>query len=155
MTMMRWYNTGAEELASGADVVKFDTSDPWQAAEVIGKGLAGFQPRALSEGRGEPGQLGYEELRMRREFAQYYATRRQVLLNAVGGEHLTSEERREALNDIREFNHSVPFNSMRITGEQVQDSRISRQKTRRAQERGSDTRRPEAGVERDIGKRAY
>lgn len=156
MTSLRWFNRGAEELRSGGDVVRFDFNDPYQVAEVAAK-AAGFTPRAVTAGRGEPGQLGYEELKMRRDFATYYATRRNILMQAFTSAVIAenSDARADALEAIRRYNQEVPFRTAKISGENLHKSVESHRRSATMQERGLDTSKMKSGIMREIGERVY
>lgn len=147
MQATRWALRGAEETRSGADIVKFDTKDPWELAEIAGRAVIGSMPRRVSEAR--------DEMRMRQDFANYYRTRREVLLREFDreSEHGERQDVQEVIAAIRKYNQEVPVPSMRITGQQLNESRKRREMSRRRLESGHAPSRQEEGVYRAVKER--
>lgn len=157
MTALRWYQQGGEETWNGARVVGFDPNDPWQMAEIIGKGIFGLQPGAISMGRPdesgykEPGQIGYDEFRIRQDFAHFYAIRRQHLMEQLDHfrENNDTENVHKTLDEIRTYNQTAPSSAKLTTGD-IRRSLEQRQKARKGIEMGKGTSRLERGIARDV-----
>lgn len=134
MTALRWWNRGAETDMKGASVKDFDPNDPYEMAEIIGKGL-GFNPRSVVQAR--------EDLRLKQDFLQYYMIRRGLLLKALdfAKETQGSEQVREAVDQIHTYNREVPFKSMAIRAADLQRSIKQREKGRAMQEAAGATSR--------------
>lgn len=133
----RIYRDGAYEQSNGADLVRYDTDDPWKLAEIATKAL-GFQPRSISTAR--------EKRSFETDVVKYYQTRRTMLKGKLDAEleHGDRESVHEALQAILKYNREVPSPSLRITGKEVHESRKSRERTRAKQEAGhADARRDE------------
>lgn len=140
---LRWYQRGAEETRGGGNIVTFDPSDPWQAAEMAGKVL-GFPPRRLAAERAD--------LYIKQDMARYYATRKEMLLNALdeARQHGDREAVGKAMEAIKDFNKEVPLRDLGITGNALQKSLISREKARQLQNEGEGTNRTEQIIDRAI-----
>ena len=126
---LRWYSRGAEQDSSGASIYKFDTNDPWQVAEIAMK-TAGFQPREMMEMK--------DDLYSRRDFARFYAIRRDMLLDLISDAYLYNDQeaKAQAMEAIRKFNSEVPARGYKLTGDQIRSSIINRTKRREKIERG-------------------
>lgn len=154
MTAMRWYSQGGEETWNGERIVGFDPNDPWQMAEILGKGIFGLQPTALAEGRldmyGEK-KGGYDARRIRQDFAHFYAIRRQHLLEQLDffKRDQDTENVSKTLEEIRNFNQTAPA-SARLQGDEIRRSLQQREKARKGGERGTGTSKLERGIAREI-----
>lgn len=133
---LRWYQRGAEETSKGGDLVKFDASDPWQAAEMVGKSL-GFTPERLAAKR--------EDVYIKQDISRYYETRKGMLLNAVdeARQHGDTEAITRAIDAVRDFNSQVPIRALGITGDQLRKSLISKDKARTLQSEDEGTNKTE------------
>jgi hypothetical protein len=133
---LRWYQRGAEETGKGGNIVTFDPSDPWQAAEMAGKAL-GFTPQRLATAR--------EDLYIKQDMARYYTTRKTMLMNAVdeARQHGDMEAVTKAIDAVKDFNKEVPLRGLGITGDELKRSIISREKARALQNEGEGTTKTE------------
>lgn len=133
---LRWYQRGAEETGKGGNIVTFDPSDPWQAAEIAGKAL-GFTPQRLATAR--------EDLYIKQDMARYYTMRKTMLMNAVdeARQHGDMEAVTRAVEAVRDFNKEVPIRGLGITGDELKRSIISREKARALQDEGEGTTKTE------------
>lgn len=143
LSAMRWYRDGANTMLNGAELTRFDVNDPWQLAEIIGKGALGLQPRSIAAGRPEEGQPGREEMMLRQDFANYYRVRREVLLRKLDhelrlGDH---ESKTQVIDAIRKYNQAVPSPALRISGDTINRMRREKARARHQLEQGAPPQR--------------
>lgn len=138
----RWYARGGEQDSSGATIYSFDTNDPWQAAEIATKAL-GFAPRELNRAK--------DDIYTRRDFARFYAIRRDMLLDAMNDAYLYNDQhaKTQAMEAIRKFNKESPTRGYKITGDQIRESIRNRAIRREKIERGYGATRREEQLRRE------
>jgi len=153
---VRFLREERERTRTGATLIDFDISDPDHLAEIALTGL-GFQPTRLTR--------GWNAALMRKEVESYWGTRRGILLRIFDHSFVTNDRslRRQAIEDIRQYNATVPFTIMRLTVGDLRRSRKERMRARRLFEAGVSRTKtlrpigaevnrlfPEASPEREI-----
>jgi hypothetical protein len=106
---------GREQTKSGQIIAEFDPSNPRDAAE-LGLLAVGFQPRRLTE--------GWRSEIHKRQGVQYYEVwkrqiSRQFNFAMASGDREAIADMRKA---VRQYNNSVPFPEMSITGDYLRQS---------------------------------
>lgn len=131
---IRYLQEGKETNSLGDTLVTFDIDETEGMAQAIGQAL-GFRPAAIT-------QLQEKEW-AQREAAEYYQTRRELLLAQFYFARSAGD--REAIADMRSaisrYNSEVPFPIMRINGKALHDSYLSRQRSAAKRERGDQMNR--------------
>ena len=138
---VRFLREGRERTRTGATLIDFDLTDTDHLAEIALVGL-GFQPTRATR--------AWDRALMRKEVESYWAARRSILLRVFDYSIITGDARTRqgALRDIRQYNSTVPFGIMRITGKDIRKSRKQRMKARRMFEQGI----PRAKAMRPLGR---
>lgn len=147
ISAFRWYNNQAVETRGGADIVKFDTNDPWHLMEIAGKAL-GFQPRRVSQAR--------EQLALESDFKKFFMLRRTALKGKFDDqlEKGDNEAISAVMDAIHKFNDTAPP-SLAITAKELRESRIARLKARTMVEEGLDTQKRYIPLQQSIRDKTY
>lgn len=144
----RWYREGFERNKLGTPVLRFDANDTAHMAEIIAKGVGGFQPARLSQ--------RFENIQQKAEATQYWDVRRELLMKQMMSavKDRDQEKIEEMKQAIKAFNAQVPegIEAKRISGDDLRRSLQQRLRTRALQERGLPTSRRNIGIYREIDK---
>ena len=142
----RWARDGGVTGYSDEVQVSMDPEDPQDLAEIVARGL-GFRPTRVAKEQ--------ELLWSQRVHAQYYATRRGMLLKQFDHARVTRD--REALADvkkaIRAYNASVPVGGLKISSKDIKRSQQRREQNRKTLERGLPIHRRETQLYRELEKK--
>jgi len=139
----RFASEGEETSRTGARLAEFNVNDPEHMAEIIAQGL-GAAPTRLNEMR---------ELRwMQKEHANYYAIRRQMIMEQFAYALQTGD--RETIARMRKrltaYNAGVPVPALKISGRDLKRSIQSRRKGQYKEEAGLPRARRDIPLYQDI-----
>ncbi|KKN74532.1 hypothetical protein LCGC14_0389490 [marine sediment metagenome] len=125
----RFLTEGRERNRADATVVEFDASDSNHVAEIFAQ-LTGFTPLRLSR--------RWDRDRMVKEAEMYWSTRRNTLMKQLDHARVLDDRALEKSikGKIRQYNHEIPFGSMRISHANLRASAKARARSRRLQEAG-------------------
>ncbi len=125
----RFLTEGRERNRADATVVEFDASDANHVAEIFAQ-LTGFTPLRLSR--------RWDRDRMVKEAEMYWSTRRNTLMKQLDHARVLNDRALEKSikGKIRQYNHEIPFGSMRISHANLRASAKARARSRRLQEAG-------------------
>lgn len=142
----RWYREEMEKNKLGNPVIRFDPHDTVHMAEILAKGVGGFQPTRLSQ--------RYENIMQKAEAIQYFAYRREILMKQfMSAIKDRDPEKLESMRQaVRQYNEQIPdeFKEKRITGDQIRQSLVARTKTQVLQEKGLPSSKRDIGIYREI-----
>jgi hypothetical protein len=137
----RYGNEGMERTRDGAAVVRFDTTDPKQMAELIGIAL-GYTPTRVSR--------TWDRIIAEKEATAFWDIRRDMLLRQMDEavRNNDAKEREEIIKDIKKFNGDLPqeAKAKRITRDTIKKSLESRQRNRSMKEMGIPVQRSNRGI---------
>lgn len=99
----------------------------------------------------EPGQIGYDEFRIRQDFAHFYAIRRQHLMEQLDHfrEQGDTDGVQKTLDEIRTYNQTAP-SSAKLSSSDLRRSLQQRERARKGVEMGKGGSRLERGIARDV-----
>lgn len=119
----RYATEGKETVPGGAELVPFDMQDTMHVAEIMGQAMS-FPVSRVQEER--------ERYYLTKDVVRYYETRRRLLMQGLDYA-LQSQDRKavkEAKDEIRRFNKSVPYSIFRVSGDQLINSMKQRARRR-------------------------
>jgi len=139
----RYFARGQEEFRGGGAVAKFSPYDVQQQAEVVAQTF-GFTPTRVTQ--------RYELRAAQQMMKEYFTIRREVLIDNYA---FASRNRdREGLADVRQaikdYNSTVPHNSLRLTSESIKKSLEARQKGAKNRETLTPAEKMWKGAFRDL-----
>jgi hypothetical protein len=129
MRGIRFAREGEEVTGSGATLHQFDTENPKEVAEILMQ-VAGFAPRAVTKAQTIRAQSKEVEI--------FYRVRRGELLGVLDfGFRVGDRDAIKAgLDGITQYNRDVPYGELRISREDIRQSRRARTRSRVLAERG-------------------
>ncbi|MFQ5742001.1 MAG: PLxRFG domain-containing protein [Acidobacteriota bacterium] len=143
MKASRFFQEERERTRTGATVIEFDASDPEDLAEIVAQGL-GFTPTRLGR--------KWDRQRAQAEVIAFWRIRKGMLMRQYDHAFAvrSGEGVKDVLADMKRFNNTTPFPSMRIRRSDLARSRKARNRARRLFELGLPTARREIPIARDV-----
>jgi hypothetical protein len=140
----RYVKDGMERDRSGAPIVKFDTTDPKQMAEIIGVAL-GYTPTRLSR--------EWDRINAEREAITYWDIRRGLLLGQMDQavQRGDAELRESTVQNIKKYNLDLPEEAKdkRITRETIKKSLARKAQNRKLKDLGLPAQKSNRGLVRE------
>ncbi len=141
----RRYVREGEQSRNFANIVDYDPNDPEHLLENIGQ-AAGFAPTRVNQ--------EWDRIRMQQESAMFWDSIKSVLMSQFDAaiEMNDREGKADVRKAIKQYNNTVPFRNLRISGDKLEASRKNRARARALQERGLLPQKSNIPLSREINR---